>query len=346
MALITVDIIVDRLEDVLQNFDRIKVYRSTTGVSGPFTEITAGPPANTRIPLVPGTVVYNFDDPTGDAAYYYTVSYFNSTTLAESSQSEPQPGARDTALDVISVDELKNIYLFGVDLTNDAGEEYPTILFEWYIKSAVRWLETKLDINITPHIYTAEKHDFYREDYYRHIFLKVDHVPILNEDAVDRIQLILPTNQPIIDFNKEWFNVVPESGQINIIPGNTQTSTIVLGAGGQWLPFIYNTAKFIPNAFHIDYTAGWAKGAVPAEIRHAVGMVASYGPLNIAGDLLGGAGIASQSISLDGLSQSFNTTSSATNAGYGARILQYSKELKDMLPQLRRKYHPVGLEVV
>lgn len=31
--------------------------------------------------------------------------------------------------------------------------------------------------------------------------------------------------------------------------------------------------------------------------------------------------------------------SSATNAGYGARIIQYEKEMKDLIPLLRRKYH-------
>ena len=337
MAL-TLNIFVDRLDDVLTTFNQIKVFRSTSA-TGIFIEVTT---PTTRIALESGKNVYEFIDATGDETFFYQITYFNSTTLAESSKSDVQSGATDPALCVISVEELKNIYLFGIDLTDDDGNPIPDNAFEFYIKSAVQWFEDKVDIAVTPKS-LEEQYDFVREDYYRHIFLKVDTVPVME---VSRVELILPTNQSVINFDLSWLQLQKEAGQINIIPGNTQTSTIVLGGGGNWLPFIYNTAKFIPNAFHVDYTAGFPKGQVPADIRHAIGMIASYGPLNIAGDLLGGAGIASQSISLDGLSQSFNTTSSATNAGYGARILQYTKELKDMLPQLRRKYHPVALEVV
>jgi len=40
MALISLDIHVDRLNDVLSIFDRIEVYRSIVGTGGPYTEIT------------------------------------------------------------------------------------------------------------------------------------------------------------------------------------------------------------------------------------------------------------------------------------------------------------------
>ncbi len=73
-------------------------------------------------------------------------------------------------------------------------------------------------------------------------------------------------------------------------------------------------------------------------------MKAAIGPLNIAGDLIAGAGIANKSISLDGLSQSIGTTSSATNSGYGARILQYEKQMKHMLEGLRTHY--TGIQMV
>jgi len=75
-------------------------------------------------------------------------------------------------------------------------------------------------------------------------------------------------------------------------------------------------------------------------------MFASIGPFNIFGDLIAGAGIATISLSLDGLSQNVGTTSSATNAGFGARIIQYLKQIKEQMPQLRRYYKRVGGMVV
>ena len=75
-------------------------------------------------------------------------------------------------------------------------------------------------------------------------------------------------------------------------------------------------------------------------------MVASLNILNPAGDLIVGAGIASTSLSIGGLSQSINTTSSATNAGYGARIIQYQKDYEALLNNVRAKYRGISIGVV
>jgi hypothetical protein len=340
MALISLNIQVEQLTEVLASFDRIKVYRSTTGSGGPFVEITT---PTTRLVLEAGKSSYQFDDLSGEPDYFYCVSYFNASTSLESSKSEPTPGERDPALDLVSAADIRERYLFGLDLTDDSGTPLPDSLYEHYIKSAVSWLEARLDIKIATTVVTNEEHDFFKNDYHTYILLQTDHVPVL---SIERIELVLPTAQKVIQYRPEWVNSLLEAGQINVIPGNGELSVVTLGLSGAWLPFVYGRTKHLPNVFQMDYTAGFAKGKVPPVLIDAIGMYASFGPLNILGDLIAGAGIASQSISLDGLSQSVNTTSSATNSGYGARILQYTKQLKDMLPQLRRAYHPIGLAVV
>jgi len=90
----------------------------------------------------------------------------------------------------------------------------------------------------------------------------------------------------------------------------------------------------------------WRANGVPYDLRQAIGLMSAMLPMDTAGDLIAGAGIASISTSMDGLSSSVNTTSSATNAGLGARILSYSKRLKSMLPALRAKYSPINIAVV
>ena len=339
MAAIKLTFIVDDIDDVLGvPYDQIKVYRSTTGESGAFTELTV---PSTRIALVAGTTVYEFTDTNGDADFWYTITYFHSTSLLESSQSTPIPGVEDPALSIISIEEVKTIYLWGIDLTDDDGNPIPDSAYRHYIRSAVSWVEAKLDIKLTPTVIDEEAHDFFRQDYYKYLWIKLDEVPII---SVEQIRLVLPTETEVIVFQDDWIRVNQPAGQITIIPGNGQLAIIALGQTGAWLPMIYNWADFIPDVFRIQYTAGFPKGGVPAVLKDLVGKMASFGPLNIAGDLLGGAGIASQSISLDGLSQSFNTTSSSTNAGYGARLLQYTKEIKEVVPQLRRTFHPITLE--
>jgi len=92
-----------------------------------------------------------------------------------------------------------------------------------------------------------------------------------------------------------------------------------------------------------DLNVSWYIDTLPADIIRALGLKASLLALDVAGDLIVGAGIASISTSLDGLSQNVNTTSSATNSGYGARVIQYTKELKELMATLKATYRALNI---
>lgn len=77
---------------------------------------------------------------------------------------------------------------------------------------------------------------------------------------------------------------------------------------------------------------------IPPGLIKAITYVAAMLPLDTAGDLLLGAGIAQQNISIDGLSQSISSTASATSAGYGARILSYERQLESTMSSLKQRY--------
>ena len=340
MAVITLKIVVGNLERVQTVFDQIKVYRSINGISGTYAELTG---LGTRIALVSTMMVYEYTDIAGHADYFYKTSYYNSSSGLESSKSDAQQGEGDAALDIISVDELKTNYLFGLDLTNDAGIAYPETLYEWFIKSAVSWLEIRLDLPLRPKIIVEEKHDYIWQDYRDFIRIHLQQSPVIE---VEEGRMVLPAGQEVQNFDPSWFNLRKDSGELHIIPGSGSVGTILFTAAGAWLPFMRGAERYIPDVFRVKYTAGFESGQVPQVIRDTVGKIASFGPLNIAGDLLGGAGIASQSLSIDGLSQTYNTTSSATNAGYGARLLQYRLEIKQVLPTLQRYFKGPRLAVV
>lgn len=109
--------------------------------------------------------------------------------------------------------------------------------------------------------------------------------------------------------------------------------------------------KMGPSSFVIKTTeeflapldVSWKSTTVPSSMVRAILLVAALLPLNIAGDLLLGAGIAQQSISVDGLSQSIASTASATSAGYGARIIAFKEELKMVLAALHSQYRTNGI---
>lgn len=77
-----------------------------------------------------------------------------------------------------------------------------------------------------------------------------------------------------------------------------------------------------------------------------VGISASLPILDTAGDLIIGAGISNQSVSIDGLSQSIGTTSGVENSGYGARETQYRKRLDELNQAIRRKYRRINMAVL
>lgn len=85
---------------------------------------------------------------------------------------------------------------------------------------------------------------------------------------------------------------------------------------------------------------------MPEIFYKVIGITAAIPILDTAGDLILGAGIASQSTSVDSLSSSINTTSSPTNAGYGAKILSYTKQRKQIIKHLKRKWSMPKVSIV
>lgn len=336
MAVIKLKIQVNELDNVLTKFDRIKVYRSTTDIAGVYTELTT---AATRIVLVQGQELYVFDDGAGATTYFYKSSYFNSTTTLESDAGDPQLGDDPSTANILTVQEVKDIYLFGVDLTDDSGTPFPDIMFERALRAAIGHMEILLDVKMRP-TPIVERYDYYANDYQNWTFIRLRQAPIIK---VNKVSVKWPSNTAVIDFPPEWISVRKGEGQVNIVPTSGTLSQVLLTAGGSFLPLLASGQDFVPDILEVDYVAGFAEGELPQEIRDAIGMYAAMGPLNIAGALIAGAGIASASIGIDGLSQSISTTSSAENEGYGARILMYRRQLKELLPQLQRYYKGLRL---
>lgn len=335
---ITVRITAPTTAELIAAYDQIQVHRSKFGKEGPYEEITLARVNPVRAGMRPllelGRQVYEYVDEDGDPEYWYKARYYNSVSTAVSSFSEPFMGDGDSALDILSVEDLKTVFLYGVDLTKDDGAPYPNELFEFYIKSAVSWLEQRLQLQLRPKDFT-EKHDFLPGEYGSDIFMKLNRKPIME---LHEVKLVLPGGgEQIFDIND--IHVEQESGQLNIYPG---TSTTLPGLA--YRPSL-SSRKFLAQAFHVKYRAGFKVADFPANIRELVGKVAAFGPLNIAGDLVAGAGLAGTSLSIDGLSQSVTTTNSSTNAGYGARLILYRKEVKDQIEAIRSYYAGIGLTV-
>lgn len=69
-------------------FDQVKFYRSTDGIDGTYSELTA-----IAIDVDQAELTTVYDDTSGISSYYYKVSYYNSVSTLESSLSDPIPGS-------------------------------------------------------------------------------------------------------------------------------------------------------------------------------------------------------------------------------------------------------------
>lgn len=330
MAVVNLTVVVPNLAEVLADFDRIKVYRAST-LTAPPVEITD---VSTRMVLAPGVVVYTYSDLAGSDAFFYRTSFFNSTTSLESSLSDAQQGSGDSALDVISVEELKDSFLFGLPLEDRDGNPMPDTMFQFYIRSAVAWVERLLDITLGVKTFTdaaPDTCDFYRQDYQRWIYLQLVNYPII---GVSRVAMQLPSQGSPLVFDPTWIRVDKDAGVIQVVPSGS--IPLVVGSASIWNPAGFQ-ADFIPDVFQISYTAGFAKGQVPPELAMLVGKAAAIGPLGIVGDLLYGPGLVSESAGLDGLMTS--TRTNRTNKGiFGARLDAYQADIDRMVRVLRSTY--------
>ena len=328
------------IENVISlGFDRLTVERSTNqGLS--YEEITN---PDERPVLEATKVDYVVVDFLGEPSYLYRTRYIDTRDGTLSDASDPVEGRGLALQSLLTVEQLKQRYLFGVNITDDSGNTLPDEVFQFYIFSAIEWLEHELDIKVLPTTFMRETADYYRNDYHNFTIVQLENYPVI---SVEEFAVEYPSGQSVIVWPDEWLRLDKHHGLLRVVPTAGTLSEILIGQGGSFLPAIYNGMQYLPDLFAVSYTAGFEDGELPNNLLDMIGKVASFGPFNIFGDLIAGAGIASVSLSIDGLSQSIGTTSSATNSGYGARLIQYQKEVKDWIPKLRRFYKGIRMVVM
>jgi len=277
-------------------FDMVKVYIGTSA------DITTHVDLSTNL-LRPDSAYTYVIDQTGTSLDYYSYRYFNSQTGYVGTHTLYTVCIYDA---VLTVDNLKRWFMFGLDLTDDDGYPFPMSMFEFAIRAAVDNLEKVIQVKLKPTTVLDERHDYFRNDYIDFAYIQLNNWPVI---SVERIALKYPTAQAEISFPIEWAQLRKTRGQIHLIPTTGSLSQIMIGTGGDYLNFVWRGMDFMPDLWRIDYTAGFGTGLCPNDVVGIVGKLACFYPLNLAGDLVGGIAIASKSIGIDGLSQSVNTTS-------------------------------------
>lgn len=255
----------------------------------------------------------------------------------------------DTDL-IMTPQQLRDTYMWGVQVKNAEGVELGDDVYKFYLEAAQQEIEDYFNIKLKRQV-IQETRDYIWDDYASYGFVRCSY-PVCRAFYLKGMfgeaeQIVYPP---------EWLstkrsNEVPEMyfRNVYLIPNvggytNNGTHSGVTFNGIFGANLLWRSKTWIPNYWHIRYVTGFSK--VPMDIMNLMGKMASINLFHIAGDLILGAGIASFSLGIDGLSQSISSTSSATNAGYGARVLGYLDDIKRLLPVLENKYRGFTVSVL
>jgi hypothetical protein len=235
---------------------------------------------------------------------------------------------------------LRENYLFGVPLEDMYGNKMKEGMLEHYIKSAVHHTQRMLQIEIEPVTIDREIHDYYGNDMGSWGFFQLHKRPILE---VTHLSLRYG-NRDMVEIPTSWIKSYANSGQIQLFPDSGSAGGMALTAGGQLMPLMTGMYHYAPSMWHVSYRAGMDD--LPDDMVEYIMKRASVGILQVWGDLIIGAGIANQTISIDGLSQSIGTTQSPEFSGAGARIKNYMDDMKELERRLKDTYLGINMGIL
>ncbi len=239
------------------------------------------------------------------------------------------PYKKNTGL-LLSADELFALLFYGINIKSTDGSDLSADSIETFIYAAQQEVEEFLGIKLFRQL-RNESQDYYRDDYL-HGF------PI--------IKVMYPVTRPLtllgligqveqVTYPEAWlFSAKNNRGiyerKINIVPVSSAAGTIQSGGElfftGVLTEIGLRSRMHVPNYWNIQYETGFDE--YPYDLLMNIAKLAAISVLNIYGDIVLGAGIASQSLGIDGLSQSIQTTQSAENSAFSARIRMYAKEVE------------------
>ena len=256
--------------------------------------------------------------------------------------------------DIVTPDDLRFTYLWGTDFRATNGQSFTDEQIQYFIDFSLAEIERRLDITIKKkkiRYNAAERnlvkgsdydidesvYDFRFSRISRYGYIKTRNKPIIRLhklELLSRWQCARDLTQSVIlDKTKGVLKLMDRP----IRPSDTSS-------GIQTAIGIYGNQTLQSQLFYaIDYDAGFENSdEVPSDLREIIAKQAAVSLLNIIGDGLM-SGFSSSSLSMDGMSESFSSTQSATSAYFGARIAQYKDDIKEYIKENRFKFSNMAI---
>jgi hypothetical protein len=254
---------------------------------------------------------------------------------------------------------LREKYLFGVPPLDAEGRTLPDSALQGSIDAAVRRVENRLAIKLRQRVWTAGL-----PTYPPQLDANGDPRPVETEPPYDydpskfRVNYgfmalrngfvsevlsmqVWVADRMVAEIPKAWIKLSGKRGHIQLMPGALGAATL---PGSIALPVVMGLygGSVVPHVWHIAYKAGCP---VDPSIFEVISWIANQIMFIIISDSLI-AGVASQSTSIDGISESITLTASAENSTYAANIKEIDKRIETFFKEQGDTYTGIRMSVV
>lgn len=253
---------------------------------------------------------------------------------------------------VLTPDDFRYTYLWGTNFKATNGQMFTDEQIQFFIDAAVTEMERRLNITIRKRRIKCE--DVIEKN---HLKRKVDYddeeTPYdFSYRKIQRYGMIQTKQRPLLNVTRCTMLNKGNSDDVDLLPSTIldKKNGVIKFLKRPWKPSDtvdgintaisrYGSETWNPHLFYsVNYDAGYeTSDDIPDDLRHNIGLMIAISLLNVIGDGLM-AGFSSSSLSMDGVSESFSSTQSATSATFGARIMEYRKELEDYIQANKFKF--------
>lgn len=242
-------------------------------------------------------------------------------------------------------------YMFGLHVIDPStGEPMGDEFYKHAIEAALAEVESALDIAILPRRVMTH-HDYNDTEYNSFMFVKTYKRPILQ---VEKLSLEY-NGRSVYTYPSGWWKVYSLPGHIQVSPTPLMQSG---GTGGMALPSVGASlalmgamgamnSTFAPQMIHVDYVAGMLpreragvaqEWEMPANLQKLILKYAVKEIFQQWGRLILDPGIATRTLSMDGISETIGTTASAMYGAASADLAQIEKDI-DILTKGLKSYY-------
>ena len=253
---------------------------------------------------------------------------------------------------ILTPDDIRYTYVWGTDFKSSQGNRFTDEQIQFFIDAGLAEIERQLNISIRKKRIKSEltveekklqkkvdyddeetPYDFTYRKIQRYGMIQTKQRPILN---VSRCTLINKGQTDDVDLLPSIV-LDKKNGVLKFFKRPYKPSDTWLGIS-QAISH-YGAETWNSHLFYaVDYEVGFeTSDDVPDDLRQIIGELIAMAILNIIGDGLM-SGLSSTSLSMDGVSESYSSTMSATSAYFGARLVEYRKDVEGYIEKNKFKF--------